>query len=221
MSEPSPFSRHDQTMPPRPLGNANPPSRRWRAACGALAIFAAGLLRAEELPVLTVLVRVHLLQSEQDAALNTTLAAADVTRIFAKVNKVWAQAGICFAVESEGATRMAAGGAMPRERLLQGGLNVSYVKDMEQNGFWSGKLAVVKDTAVLKKVEGGLDEPIPRVTAHELGHALGLPHRQDVTNLMASGTTGFSLNEGEIATARASAAKFASPAQPGAADAAR
>ena len=102
----------------------------------------------------------------------------------------------------------AAGGAMPRERLLKAGLNVCYVKEMEQNGFWSGELALVKDTAWLKKVPGGLDEPIPRVTAHELGHALGLPHRQDVTNLMASGTTGFSLNEDEIAKARAGAGKF-------------
>lgn len=183
-----------------------------RLALGALTALAAltGALQAEELPPLTVPVRVHLMQSEQEPAMNTTLTAADVTRIFAKVNKVWAQAGICFAVESAGTTRMtAAGGAMPRERLLQGGLNVSYVKDMEENGFWSGKLAVVKDTAWLKKVPGGLDEPLPRVTAHELGHALGLPHRQDVTNLMASGTTGFSLNESEIATARAGAAKFA------------
>ncbi len=183
-----------------------------RLALCLLAAWAAltGALRAEELSPLTVPVRVHLMQSEQEPAMNTTLTEAEVTRIFAKVNKVWAQAGICFAVESAGTTHMtAAGGAMPRERLLQGGLNVSYIKDMKENGFWSGKLAVVKDTAWLKKVPGGLDETLPRVTAHELGHALGLPHRQDVTNLMASGTTGFSLNDGEIATARAEAAKFA------------
>jgi hypothetical protein len=43
------------------------------------------------------------------------------------------------------------------------------------------------------------------VTSHELGHVLGLVHRQETTNLIASGTAGFSLNDTEIATARAKA----------------
>jgi hypothetical protein len=65
--------------------------------------------------------------------------------------------------------------------------------------------AVVQETARLREVEGGIDEPIPRVTAHELGHALGLPHRQDRTNLLASGTTGTLLNAREVEIVRAKA----------------
>jgi predicted Zn-dependent protease len=62
----------------------------------------------------------------------------------------------------------------------------------------------------LREVPGGLDEPLPRVTSHEIGHALGLEHRQDTTNLMQSGTTGFSLNEAEIATARGKVSAYLS-----------
>jgi hypothetical protein len=68
--------------------------------------------------------------------------------------------------------------------------------------------AFVQETATLHEVEGGIDEPVPRVTAHELGHALGLQHRQNRTNLLASGTTGTLLNAKEVATARDGAGKI-------------
>ena len=74
------------------------------------------------------------------------------------------------------------------------------------NGVYLGDdFALVKETASSAQVEGGIDEPIPRVTAHELGHALGLPHRQDRTNLLASGTTGITFNEAEVKTAQGNA----------------
>lgn len=83
------------------------------------------------------------------------------------------------------------------------GLHVYYVHDFDVNGVYMGSdYAFVKETASLRPVEGGIDEPLPRVTAHELGHALGLPHRQDRTNLLASGTTGTGLSAAEIERAR-------------------
>ena len=97
---------------------------------------------------------------------------------------------------------------IPKACLCATALNVFYVKEVRPNGFFHSGLIVVKDTASLKTVEGGIDEPIPRVTSHEIGHALTLSHRQDRTNLMASGTTGFSLNDAEIAAAREKAKTF-------------
>ena len=195
------------------------------------AILATGICQfaaAEKLPTITLPVRVHLVQSAKEPDLHTTLTEADVRRIFGKVNEVWAQAGIQFAIESIGKTSALDNApekkdakdrwvtaSIPPERIKKNALNVCYVKRVGPNGFWTGKLAVVKDTAKLKEVSGGLDEPLPRVTSHELGHALDLPHRQDTTNLMASGTTGFSLNESEIQTARARAELRAAEAKSG------
>jgi hypothetical protein len=86
------------------------------------------------------------------------------------------------------------------------GFRVYYIHQFDVNGIYYGKReAMVKETARLRNVPGGIDEPLPRVTSHELGHGLMLPHRQDNTNLMASGTTGTTFNEAEIAQARKAA----------------
>ena len=53
-----------------------------------------------KLPVLTVPVRVHLMESKGTPAMHTTLAESDVRRIFGKANMVWSQAGIRFEIES-------------------------------------------------------------------------------------------------------------------------
>ena len=183
---------------------------------------------------LTVPVRVHLVQSAVNPAMHTTLAESDVRRIFGKVNMVWSRAGIQFEIESIVHTEAAALSAeaekkdefvrvnsmIPKASLSTTALNVFYVKEVKPNGFFHSGLIVVKDTASLKEVEGGIDEPLPRVTSHEIGHALTLNHRQDRTNLMASGTTGFSLNDAEIAAAREKAKTFQTTKATGAASAA-
>ena len=66
----------------------------------------------------------------------------------------------------------------------------------------SGCLARRPVTKRLGPIEGSIDEPIPRVTAHELGGVLGLKHRQDRAILLASDTTGTWLNAREAAHAR-------------------
>ena len=89
------------------------------------------------------------------------------------------------------------------------GLHVYYIHQFSVNGVYlGGTTCFVRETAKLRPVEGGIDEPLPRVTSHELGHSLGLPHRQNVTNLRASGNNGTKLNEAETAIARAKAGKL-------------
>src|SRR5207253_10284144 len=91
----------------------------------------------------------------------------------------------------------------PKDSAAFDGLHVYYVHKMPVNGVWMGEdFVMVQETAKLREVEGGIDEPVPRVSSHELGHALGLPHRQNTTNLMASGTTGILINEAEAKVVR-------------------
>jgi hypothetical protein len=174
---------------------------------------------------LLVPVRVHLLRAKDSPALNCGLTAADVERVFGKVNRlIWAQAGLQMLVESV-VDEAARGQALyeglganrteqhlllarPRASTEPDLIHVYYVHTMGPNGICFGPEGIfVKDTARLNPVPAGIDEPLPRVTAHEIGHALSLPHRQDTFNLMQSGTNGYLLNADEIAQARAAAEK--------------
>jgi hypothetical protein len=176
---------------------------------------------------LVIPLRVHVLTATDLPEVDCRLSDVDIDRIVGKVNRVWHVAGIHFGLETvvrEPAahqerfrlTRDRSGSAplglfrilRPEASRSFDGLHVYYLHRFPVNGVYMGEdFALVQETARLRAVDGGIDEPIPRVTAHELGHALGLPHRQDRTNLLASGTTGTLLNADEVARARAQAAR--------------
>lgn len=174
---------------------------------------------------LLVPVRIHLLRAKETANADCKLTPKDIDRIWRKAQTIWHQAGIQLVLESvveeeaENQADYKALGENPEHselrRLRPLGtrgdkmFNVYYIHRFSVNGVYMDRASIfVQDTARLRAVEGGIDEPLPRVTSHELGHGLGLPHRQDRTNLMASGTTGTSLNAEEIMKARQTASIF-------------
>jgi hypothetical protein len=166
--------------------------------------------------------RVHILKATDLPEVDCQLKDEDITRILGKVNGIWHKAGIHWglrpvvreAAANQDKYRLARELNAPRTPALyrmllpsegrgDGGLHVYYLHKFPVNGVYMDRdFAIVQETAKLREVEGGIDEPIPRVTAHELGHALGLSHRQDRTNLLASGTTGTLLNTKEVETVR-------------------
>jgi hypothetical protein len=64
-------------------------------------------------------------------------------------------------------------------------------------------IVIVTEQAQLNPVEGGIDEPIPRVLGFTIGVALGLEARRvPETSLLALGTTGTDLSAGDVDRAR-------------------
>lgn len=177
---------------------------------------------------LVIPLRVHVLSATDLPEVDCKLCDEDVARILGKVNGIWNKAGLHWGLDAlirEPAARRdrfrlarEVGGArnlgvyrllVPEASRDFDGLHVYYIHRFPVNGVWLGDdTAFVQETAKLRAVEGGIDEPVPRVTAHELGHALDLPHRQARTNLLASGTTGTLLNTREVETARTAAERI-------------
>ena len=173
--------------------------------------------------------RIHLLHSEAVADLNALSTDDDIFQVLAKINAIWSQAGIQFYLKSliretvinefaytgfKRAVPLPMLGLL-RPRGSQGGglFHVYYVHDFQVNGvFIPGVAIFVKELSELREVEGGIIDlpPMARVTAHELGHGLGLKHLSDAdrlmagsdSKLMADATTGTLLDDEDILTAR-------------------
>jgi len=168
------------------------------------------------LPLLTLRVRAHLMQSVLHPRLQTSLNEATVHSLFKEVNAIWAPAGIRFQLEAIDAVKALdivpkrcferdrnwVKSAIPTQHFSPTAIDVCIVRDMGPNGFFYGEPVVVCEAPEFTKVRGGADNPVARVIAHELGHVLFLQHRQEHTNLMASGRNGVSLNAQEMRDAR-------------------
>lgn len=169
---------------------------------------------------LLIPLRIHLLQSSNVPAARTTLQEADVDRILGKVNAIWSQAGITFWPESIVREEAVLGqlpvplgepgdvrgllDIRPKNTRAGGMLHLYYVKNLSVNGIYLGPAVFVKDRINLRYIPGGgINEPVPQTSAHELGHALGLPHTKVLLRLMADhGTTGTNLVATEIEQVR-------------------
>lgn len=135
----------------------------------------------------------------------SALTLAEVESTFAEVNRIWAQAGICFEARD---LRLGYGASTEIVLWLVAGdvpgLNGYY----ESNDYiW------IEDQPRLRGAPTPARLPAGRTAAHELGHALGLQHVPPTgptgDSLMNTGYDGYRLQAWEIAKARETATQYA------------
>lgn len=165
-----------------------------------------------QLTLITLPISVYLVDGE-DNALNSARDEADIRQIYARVNEIWAQAGIQISVQT--IERM----TIPAEILSQiqrgnftpffdsVGVEFEVSEPSLLNGFYTqqigGANGIVPFSSRVFFVADTPSVPDERVTSHEIGHILGLHHvLDDPEHLMYSGTDGIILSDEEIRVAR-------------------
>jgi hypothetical protein len=146
-------------------------------------------------PIYRISLRVHLGESGR--------SPADFKVILEEINDIWlSQAGICFEIQI----------VLNNEPLKQG-MDIWFLPVLpggpDLNGYFRDEHHIqVRDTPALGPAPHPAHYPAARTAAHEFGHGLSLPHRQDSDdNLMRSKTYGWQLNGREIQEARRAAAE--------------
>ena len=165
-----------------------------------LLVSSAGAASAEALktpalqPVYRINLRVHLGNSGR--------TPEEFRPIFSEINKIWhTQAGICFEIHT-----------VNHDTPLSDGLDMWFAPYLRggYNGYYDGEYIQMRDSPILAHAKNPAKSSAARTAAHELGHALDLPHRQNSDdNLMRSRTYGWQLNAEEVAIARKAAADIA------------
>ncbi len=163
------------------------------AGIGAVRTYQAGQVLK---PVYRIPLRVHLGGSARPVE--------EWLPILEEINAIWLpQAGICFEIRTVGHDE-------PSAR----GFDLWFDATLpEWNGYFRDEHDMhVRDNPDLRPAKSAAKSSAARTAAHELGHALRVPHRQDSDdNLMRSKTYGMRLHVDEALKARRQARKFALP----------